>query len=164
MPTRPDLARLTVSQLHELTGRDRRWIKGRLAEKGIEPAEETARERRYRARDALAALYAVDGLDAAQERARLDRARAELAELKLEEERGELVRGDQVDEWAMRLLGAFTQRIRAIGPKAGPLARATATDSEAEAVVSGLVDEALTEIADAAREAGERVRRRKAAA
>jgi hypothetical protein len=131
----------------------------------VVPIEETARERQFAARGALEAVY-LDGelLDPSQEQARLARARAELAEHQLAERRREYVAGSDVDVWILRLLGAFTQRIRAIPQKAAPEIRATATDAEGEAMLAAFVDEALTELADACREAGESVERRRAKA
>jgi len=158
---RPELERLSTSEIAFLARMKPETVRRKLTAVGLEPVAVDRRSRRWDPRDALPILLGVgDGLNPQAERARLDRARAELAELKLEEERGELVRGAAVESWLVRLLGAVTQRIRAIPPKAAPEVRATPSDATGEAVLAGFIDEALTELADAAREAGERATRR----
>ena len=61
----------------------------------------------------------------------------------------------------LRTARAFTQRIRAVPTKAAPEVRATSSDAEGAALLSQFIDEALTELADAMREAGERAARRR---
>jgi hypothetical protein len=152
-----------MTQLVTLTGRDRRWITERFVEANLAPLEATRREKWYPARPALEAIYhATDGLDLTAERARLAKEQADAQELKNAELRGELIRGDDVDLFLLGLFGAFTQRVRAIPPKAAPEVRATKTDAEAEAQLTAFHDEALTELAEAARGAADRVARRSA--
>jgi hypothetical protein len=98
-------------------------------------------------------------LDVTAERARLAKEQADAQALKNAEARGELVRGELIEAWLVRLLGAVAQRIRAIAPKAAPETRATGTDAEAEALLSTFHDEALAEIADAVRDAAGAVAR-----
>jgi len=93
-----DVSRLTVNQLEELTGRSHRFVKRRLAAAGVRPIGEDGRSRIYPAQAALAAIFvgAADRLDAAQERAALDRARREAAELELALKRRQVLDLDEV--------------------------------------------------------------------
>jgi hypothetical protein len=75
------------------------------------------------------------------------------------EERGELIRGEAVETWLVRLLGAVVQRLRAIPAKAAPEVRATRSDAEGERLLADRVDEALQELADAMRESAALARR-----
>lgn len=134
-----------------------RWRENRAAERARAPL-----------RERIATLEAAVGMvtegagvseDEARRRKRL--AEATLLEIELQVKRGELVPGDQTERFLLRLLSAVVQRLRAIPVKAAPLARAAATDAEGEAVLRAVVDEAFTEIADAMRDAGESVERRK---
>jgi len=141
---------------HDTAGR-------RLAEAGLAPVRSDGRTVYFDPRDALPVLLGVgDGLNPQAEKARLDRARAEIAEHQLAERRGEYVRGDDVDVFLLALVGGFAQRARAIPPKAAPEVRSTASDREGEAVLEGFVNEALDELAGAARAAGERCEQRRA--
>ena len=147
-----DLTALNVTQLETITGKDRRSIRSSLAKAGVQPLGE-GREKFYPSRPALEAIYTRgDELDLSAERARLAKEQADAQELKNAESRGELLRGEAVELWLVRLLGAITQRIRAIAPKAAPETRATASDAEGEALLARFHDEALQEIADALRE------------
>lgn len=153
---RPDLTRVTITQLEELTGQDRRRIKESLTKGGVAAVETTKRERWFPARASLEAIYqAGDDLDLTGERARLAKEQADAQALRNAELRGELVRGDEVEAFLIRLLSAVVQRIRAIPAKAAPEVRATGSDAEGEALLGGFHDEALTEIADSWRRAAD---------
>ena len=82
---------VTVSKLAELTGIDRRSINRRLS--GLEPVGKAGRAVHYDSAKALPKLYhhGSDLLDAAQERAALDRSRRELVDLQLDRQAAELV-------------------------------------------------------------------------
>jgi hypothetical protein len=153
-----DFSRVNMTQLETLTGRDRRFLRQRFAAVGLEPVDTSDREKWYASRAALEAIYrSTDDLDLTEERARLSKEQADAQALKNAEMRGELVRGDDVDLFLLGLFGAFTQRIRAIPPKAAPEVRATTSDAEGEALLARFHDEALTELADAARATADRV-------
>jgi len=159
----PDLSRLSINQLCELTGRSHRYVKRRLAEAGVEPVGEDGRSRLYPAPEALFAVLGsgADGsrLDPRQERARLDRLRSDWQALKNARERGELVPGSDLDE-AMEYLVVMTrQRLLAI-PNRTALEHAQAGDSPAahQDITAGAVREALEDLSDAAGEARKRLK------
>lgn len=157
MPThKPDLSRLSISQLREVTGCSYKTIVKRL--EGLAPADEDGKTVWYLAKEALPRIYGYDNPLA--EKIRLDAARADAQEMKNAEARGEQIPGEQIDEYLFRLIGAFVQRIRAIPPKAAPEVRAGASDAEAEAILTAFHDEALTELAAAGRRAADRLARR----
>lgn len=119
MSVGPDLSQLTVSQLHELTGRERRWLRKRLADRNVQASRIDGRARYFPSRQALEAVYR-DGqaFDGPTEQARLTQARRELAELSLQERRGDLLpRGDVVRVWSTEIAGA-RRALRAIPGKA----------------------------------------------
>lgn len=111
-------------------------------------------------RELAAGRRSEGGLDLVAERARLAKEQADAQEMKNAEERGEYLRATHVEAWLASLLGAMTQRIRAVAPKAAPEVRATGTDAEGEALLATFHDEALQEVADAARDAAGALRRR----
>lgn len=82
---------MSISELAEITGMDRRRITARLRNLPFEKGR--GRAHRYETKSALAAIYgrADETLDPQQERARLDKARADLAEDQLRERRGDLI-------------------------------------------------------------------------
>lgn len=72
MPThKADLSRLSITQLHELTGRTKATVRKRL--KDLKPIAKDGRTIWYAPREALSLLFGIGGLDLTAERARLSR-------------------------------------------------------------------------------------------
>jgi hypothetical protein len=157
---RPELAELSTSELAFLARIKPATARRKLAEGGLEPARVDGRTRWWDSRLALPVLLDLGSLNPQQERARLDRARAELAEHQLAERKGEYVAGADVEAFLVRVCGGMSQRMQAVPGKAAPEVRAASSDAEAEALLREHVHEALTELADACREVGERVEQR----
>jgi phage terminase Nu1 subunit (DNA packaging protein) len=87
--------RQTISQLAQLSGLDRKTVTARLVDAGIESLPDSPRQvKQYESADALPALYIVNG-DSGEvikrERGRVLAAQASRQELKLQQERGELI-------------------------------------------------------------------------
>lgn len=146
---KPNISRLTVSGLHQITGRDRRWITTRLAEKGVEPIAESARERLFQARQALEAIYAVEGLDPGQEQARLARARSEVAELQLRQLRGEVIQLAHVESAWTALCGGIRSQFFALPVALGEELAGTTTPADARRILDSAIRTVLTSLADA---------------
>jgi len=143
-----DLSRLTLSQLEELTGKSHRFLKGRLAVAGVRPVGKDGRSRFYPSRAALAAVLAGDGerLDAAQEKARLDRARREQAELDLALKRRQVLDLDEVIHHWSSLAVTCKMTLRALP---GRMHQTVPGFTKAMARrMSALIDEALLALAN----------------
>ena len=148
MAVGPDLSQLSISQLHELTGRERRWIKKRLADQSVTPASRTGRSLLYTAREALDAIYDRDGLDPATEQARLHQARRELAELDLAEKRREYVPAAQVEAAWTKIATMIRAKILAVAVKVAQVLAATSDPKECHAIVEEALHEALEALAE----------------
>lgn len=148
MAVGPDLSQLSISQLHELTGRERRWIKKRLADRAVTPVSRTGRSMLYTARDALDAIYDRDGLDPATEQARLHQARRELAELDLAEKRREFVPAAQVEAAWTKVATMIRAKILAVAVKVAQVLAATSDPKECHAIVEEALHEALEALAE----------------
>lgn len=151
MPTHgPDLSRLSVSSLAELTGYDRRTIRLRLKrEPAIQPVERDGRTVWYPAREALERIYLGESLDLTRERARLAREQADAQELKNRQARGELVPGDQIESAWVALMSGVRSRLLSVPSKVAPIVHAAKTPAEAEAIIREHQTEALAELSGA---------------
>jgi hypothetical protein len=100
---------LSISALARLCGRDRATVVKCLKE--VEPAEEKAKEKLYRLKDAIPAIVA--GADAEMDEAKLRKmqAEAELKELNLKREQGEVVEVTEVRAYAQALFRSVQQRM-----------------------------------------------------
>ena len=144
-----NLSKLTISQLNELTGRDRRWIKKRLGEAGVEPVEERGRGGNYYApQPALSALFDSAHLDAAHEQALYSRAKRELVEIELEQKRGALIPADETETFVVGLLSMVRTRLLSVPTKAAPEAHGSESIAECERIIRIHVTEALEALAD----------------
>jgi phage terminase Nu1 subunit (DNA packaging protein) len=148
MPVGPDLSALSISALYELTGRERRWIKKRLADRGVAQLKRDGRTILYPAREALDAIYDREGIDPATEQARLHQARRELAELELAEKRRELLPADQVETTWTRFASTVRAKLLAVPAKTAEELAAATEARECHAVVEAAIHEALEALAD----------------
>lgn len=147
MPShKPELATLSITRLHELTGFARETITKRLEGK-LEPARRDGRTIYYYPRAALPLLYLLEErLDASQERARLDRARSIAQEMKNALDRKELVSATAVVElWSRRIVMVKT-RLRALPAQAA--ARIPGVTTQITARLIDLVERVLVGLAD----------------
>lgn len=163
MPThKPDLSRVSKSQLALLTGRDPTTVTKRLAAARVEPVAEDGRTLFYDPQLALAAIY-LEGvaLDPTAEKARLDSARADLAELELARRRGELINAEDAAAAGAAIASGVSQRIMMLRVFA-PEIRAAASDAEGADLLEGACREALEEIANVGEAMGELARKAKA--
>ena len=149
MSVGPDLSKLSISQLHELTGRDRRWIKRTLARAGVEPAATDGRSVQYPTRDALTAIYGKSTIDAGDELAGLNRAKRELAELDLAERRGELAPISDMEREVVRLLSGIRTQILAVPAATAQELAVTEDAAECHGILETALHNALTALADA---------------
>lgn len=140
----------SVNRLAELTGRDRATVARRLSSLVATPGPKNAQL--YESRDALPLLVespptAGDRLSLEQERAMLARRQRELAELKIEKERGHLIPAETVEAFVTRVLGAFRSRLLAL-----PHRLASSCENrdytEVERRATDLVHEALNDLAE----------------
>lgn len=153
MPThKTSLRRVSISQLHELTGRSREWISRRLGEAGCPPVERDGKTVWHDPRRALPVLYGVgDGLDLNAERARLAKEQADAQELKNAQLRGELVPAGDQEAALVAIYSATSKRLQGVPSKVAPLAHGAATVHAAESEIRERIEEALHDLADAAR-------------
>ncbi len=157
----PDLSSLSISQLHELTGRDRRWIKQRLAEGGVDPTAEDGKIRRFPPRAALGAIFDADAISASTERARLDRVRRERAELDLAQARGDLIASGEFTEALLAVTSPIAAALDALPTRAAPELVGLSTIGEIEARLRETVNRLRTDLADHGRTAMGRIERSK---
>jgi len=88
---------VSIQQLSELTGIDRRKVRPRLSDAGLQAEPGPSNAMHYDSRAALSVLLCdAIRLDPSQERAKLDQARREQIEARLQAERGELLPADEV--------------------------------------------------------------------
>ena len=88
-----------------------------------------------------------DGLDLAQERARLASLQADAQDLKNRERRGELVEQAAVTAAWIAILARVRSRLLAIPPRAAPVLAQTSSAAAVQAKLKEFVHEALTELA-----------------
>lgn len=138
--------KVSISQLSDLTGRDRRFIRSRLADLPSEQGEKGAIL--YESRDALPALFSSTRLDPGVERARLDAARANLAELALRQKEGELLLASEVESvWSGMILNVRS-KLLALPTRLAPELVHIRDQSEIAARLKAVIHECLHEIAN----------------
>jgi hypothetical protein len=148
MPTHgPELRRLSISQLVEITGMSNRTVSQRLRSAGLEPAATDGKAIRYDPRLALPVLYDLGTMNPQVEKARYDKVRADLSEIDLAVRRGELMPLGDAEEAFTAGLSGVTQRMRAIPSRVAPVIRAAETDEEGEHLLRREIDGALAELA-----------------
>jgi phage terminase Nu1 subunit (DNA packaging protein) len=137
---------VSINELAELTGRDRRTIKKRLADL---PSRRDGRSILFDSGRALSLIYgatADDGqaLDPSQERAALDRARRRLAELQHAEQSRELIPAGNIKAELGKAVHACRSHLLALPVQlAGRCVNATSQEvqNEAKALVHHALDE-----------------------
>jgi phage terminase Nu1 subunit (DNA packaging protein) len=149
MPTHSDLSRVSVSDLEQLTGLRRETLRKRLkAEPAVKAAAKDGRTVWYPARAALERVYLGEALDLTRERARLAKEQADKLEMENAQARGELVPGDQVEAWGVRLAGEIRTKCLAVPSRAAPAVFGLKTIAEVEATLRRFQTEALEALAD----------------
>lgn len=145
---------LSISQLSEITGKDRRTISKRLA--GMQPHSVNGRAQLYDAVEALEQLFIsdkIEGMDKKLLRVELALEEEKLQKLKIENGRalGELVPVDSVCKEVEKEYAFVRSQLRSLPSKlAKPLSMVT-DPNEAYALLTDSVDECLRELtADAA--------------
>jgi hypothetical protein len=157
VPThKTDLSRLSISQLHELTGRTPRTVRKRL--NGLKPIAKDGRTVWYAPREALPLLVGIGGLDLTAERARLAKEQADGQELKNALARGDLVLPDAMDRATIALATAVSSRLQAIGTRTAPALAVEGSVPGCQKIVDGAVDQALHELSETADKARARAR------
>lgn len=144
---------LSINQLNELTGIDRRTIKKRLTELPIHAQD--GRATLYDAHKALPMLYAGDTAGASpanitnqlrEEELKLERAKREKLEIEIGRLRGELVPIDEVARTVEKEFNFVRSQVRAMPSKlAKPLSMISDPHDVFERI-SQVVDECLTEL------------------
>jgi phage terminase Nu1 subunit (DNA packaging protein) len=139
---------LSVSELSEITGKDRRTIK-RYAD--TLKAVKDGRAHKYESRELIPLLYGVsaaDGekLDLSQERARLAKLQGDKADLELKEMRGDLLRRDDVVSEVSEAIANCRAKLLNIPAKAAAVTVAAESVPEAQRLLHELVCEALDEL------------------
>lgn len=143
------LHQLSISQLSEITGKDRRTITKRLA--GIEPQSGKGRAILYDAPEAIEAIFvsdSVEGMDKKLLRVQLAVEEERLQKLRIENGRalGELVPVEQVAKAVEKEYSFIRSQIRSIPSKmAKPLSMVT-DPNEVYSRLQAAVDECLTEL------------------
>jgi len=143
---KPELSELSITQLHELTGKARETITKRL-EGRLKPTRRDGRTIYYSPRAALPLIYLdEEQLDPGQERAKFDRSRNEGQELKNAVDRAELVPASAVVRtWAAKVV-MVKSRMRALPAQAAALIPGF-TAAMARRLAE-LIERALTDLAD----------------
>jgi hypothetical protein len=138
---------MTISALSVMTGVDRRTIGKRLA--GVAHVSEDGRAKKYAPGAALQAIYLGDGdqLDPMQERARKDKIAADLAQLRLDRERKEVLSSEEVEAVWQDMTAAFRAKVIQLPATAAPRCAGLPV-KEIRKVLEGLVHTALQEIKD----------------
>ena len=142
--------KVTISQLSDWTGLDRRTVKRRL--EGL-PFDDGGRAgHHYESRDALKRLYlgeitTDETLDPQQERAQLDAARRRLAELEYQRRRGELIESDVVENHWVKMASNCRSRLLTLPSRLATAVVACTTVPEIEKSAKAIIYEALAELA-----------------
>ncbi|HTO48145.1 MAG TPA: winged helix-turn-helix domain-containing protein [Burkholderiales bacterium] len=158
MHSRRSLRRLNIAELAEVSGLSPSTVSARLNRSGLAPAAVVGTRKVYDAPAALRYLLAGEDLDPQRERARLDRARAESQELELSRQRGALVPAESLDSTLIALATVAAGHLQALGSRlAVPLAAAGGDRARCLRLVDDAVAEALTELADRAATAQQRL-------
>ncbi|EIC23277.1 DUF1441 family protein [Thiorhodovibrio frisius] len=142
---------VSINQLSEWTGLDRRTVKRRLADLPHKPGPNRAHE--YESAVALRLIFGSgnpdgDRLDGQQEKARLDKVRADIAEVELERKRGDLIDVDAVTQTWERLVSVAKGRFMALPTRLSYDLAGLSEPREAERLLKNAIWEVLTELAD----------------
>ena len=153
MPThKPDLQLLSISQLAELCGMDRRTITARLDGK-LEPERRDGKTVLYVARAALPVIYQTgEGLSLEAERARLAKEQADAKAMENEVTRGTHAPTDQTGEALIALASNTQRKLLAVPARVAAIAFASESTHEVEQVIRGGIEEALADLCEAAAE------------
>lgn len=138
----------SINQLSEWTGIDRRTITVRLRDMASEPGPKRARM--YNTHHALKTLYlgAAEGerLDAAQERAALDKARRRLADLQWAEKRRDLIPVDDMRDFMLSAVVSMRSRVLSIPSRLAAALTHTGHGVEVNEIATAVIRECLTEL------------------
>jgi phage terminase Nu1 subunit (DNA packaging protein) len=107
----------SLSALSVELGMDRRSLARRIDDAGLQPAEEKGRSKLYRMSDVVRVLQERTGLNLTEEKARLASEQADKTALHNEEERGELVRVEDMTKFVGDMVGAARSKFLAISRK-----------------------------------------------
>jgi hypothetical protein len=140
---------LSINQLSELTGKDRRTIKTKLTGVQAEPGAKGAHL--YDPRDALPALYAAESTkdtekQLGQESLLLERAKRQKLEIEVGRLRGELLPIDEIAKAVERQYSYVRAQIRSIPSKLAKPLSLMQDPYEIHARLSEAVDECLIEL------------------
>ena len=140
--------RLSINQLSDLTGFDRRKISRRLADLEHEQGPKGAKM--YASSSALRMLYAgmSEGLDSQQERAALDRVRREITELERDKKRGQLVPVSEVSTEWLNLISTIRAGMLAVPSRAAVELLGLTDEREIDDALTNHIHEAMQSIAD----------------
>lgn len=142
---------LSMNQLSEITGKDRRTIKKRLADVPVH--ETTSTSHIYDAHLALPILYGVtdsESLEAQlqEEKIKFERARAEKTEIEVAKIKGELVSIEDVKKVNDRLFTYVRAHLISIPSKAAKAISLIDDPAVVKARLEDYINEALTELSD----------------
>lgn len=144
MPThKPDISRLSINQLSQITGAGHARVKRAL--EGLAPAETDGRTLKYATRKALPLIF-EQGATPQQERARLDKLRADVIELDLSEREGQLVPVEMIGEQIDKLFMGVRSHLLALPTKAAPAVHGCKSIGGTAKEIEKYIYEALTEL------------------
>jgi hypothetical protein len=136
----------SIYAAHIELGVSRQYL-GKIAA-DVKPAGEGSRGPTYWLKDLIAALYGRDDLNATEEKAKLDKVKREREELKLAQDRKELLPASEVEEdWSKQVMNVRA-RLLALPGKLAPQAAVESDPVEVEKVAKELIYEALTELSE----------------
>lgn len=168
MPTQRDISKLSITQLAWICRCAKDTASKKLREAKLEPAGEDGKTTFYDPRDAVPILLGVgEGLNPAAEKARLDRAKAELAELELQEKRGELAPVEDQESVLIALVTTLASRMDGVPPQAAHEVARESDPAVCQEIIARHIRAAREELAEAGaravRAADRSVRRSKSA-
>ena len=140
--------RLSITELNNLTGLDRRRIRAALVD--LESTQGKKGALLFESREALPLLYMYPGegenLDLTQERARLAHHQANKAALEERKLKGELIEVEEVAEIVGKDYGNVRAKLLAIPHKAAPRVAIESDTAALAAMLGDYVNEALAEL------------------
>lgn len=166
---KPDLSKLSINQLQELTGCSYRTVKKRLSDEGVDPIQKDGNSLFYDPKEALPIIFEVQGyhtsgfapdvvgedpgdsestgrMDPAKENAKLAKARTEKIKIEIEVMKKNLIPADEVErEWS-DLVVAFRSRILGISARYASILFATIDVREFEIKLKDIHRDALTQL------------------
>lgn len=158
------MTHLSISELSEITGKDRRTVSRALANVKPEVNPSNPRAKLFDSRMALQLLFAsgsADGngevRDLDVERARLASAQANRAELDVAERRGELLKASDVTHEVTDAFRRVRARLLSLSTKIAPLVVGSTDAAEIKATIDLAVEDALNELVAAERPDAETV-------